>query len=119
MIGVKTIIKVVPFTMLAGCFLSYSILDPATYSKAYSYLSQTIGCSVLTNIYFLCVVERKQLCTYSLIATLGLLSLNIFDIVNLIRPFQGVYQLYLIQISGIFLCLTIISFIKWKITRSK
>lgn len=103
-----------PFVMLAVCFVSSLISTLDFYPRMYEYLSQTVGCSVLTNIYFLYFISRHKMCAYSLVATIGLLALNLSDIAYAYHPFGELIKLYTIILSGFFLLLTTIFFIKYK-----
>lgn len=117
--GIKPFIKLTPFLMLGICFFLSFMTKYEWYITAYYYLSQIIGFSIITNIYFLYFIQRSNMCAYSTVSTIGLLSLNVLDIINLIWPLTDFYQYYSIGISGFFFILTIIYFIKWNLKQNK
>lgn len=105
--------------MLLVCFITYIIYDIHSYQIIYSYLSQTIGCSIFTNIYFLYFIYRNNMCAYTKVATYGLLALNLLDISALIFGESNFHQRYLIITSATFIVLTIIFYVRWKMGLSK
>lgn len=105
--------------MLGLCFFLSFMTKQWWYSTAYYYLSQIIGFSIVTNIYFLYFIVRNNMCAYSLVSTIGLILLNVLDIINLAYPLTDYYQYYSIGISGIFIVLTIIFYLRWKMGLSK
>lgn len=110
---VKPFIKVIPFLMLGICFIAALLVHNKYYPVVYGYLSNTIGFSLITNVYFLYFIIRHRMCTYALVATIGLVILNLSDISKLFLNFDdSFYEMYIVVISGISLLITTAFFIK-------
>ena len=112
---IKPFVRLIPFIMIACCSVIYPFGYYHWFDTAIKYLSQIVGCSIITNIFFIYFIRRNNMCTYSLVATIGLLMLNILDIINLLIPFNNAYFWYMGIVSIIFLFGSIVFMVKIKI----
>jgi len=106
---IKPIIKFVPLVLLGVCCMLTAFTGFSWYNKLLVYLYQIIGFSIFTNVYFLYFSVRFRMCMYTKIAVIGLMALNVFDIINLIHPIGK--ELYLVYNSIIVYFFFIISFL--------
>ena len=107
----KPFIKMMPFIMLAICAAMCLFVHEPWYGKAYRILSQVIGFSIATNAYKLYFIRRHKMCNYSLVATIGLLSLNMLDLVNVVMPMPEFYGIYNVVVTYFALVLTALFYI--------
>lgn len=100
----KQIREYIPFILL-GLNLIFSILFYfEIYSVTYDYIGDTIGYSILTDLFMFSVYMNKRYCTSTKIAVVGLFLLNVISMLCKtadLDPF--VYDIYII--SAIFLVL--------------
>ena len=89
-----------PFILL-GFSLLFSICSYFEwYFIAFKYLGDLIGYSLFTNIFMFFYYNRKAFCTSTKIAVLGLISLNIFNLLYLYLDINGgLYDLLIIAIT--------------------
>ena len=99
----KTIIKLLPFIMLSGCFILSFFSDMKWYSTIYFLLSQFIGASIATNLHFEYFSRRGRMCLYTYVSVIGLFVLNISDIIDFFYHFSDYKTIYTGMVSGVFL----------------
>lgn len=109
--GIKPFIRIMPFLILGICFLLSFLVYKPWYEKAYMYLSNVVGFSLFTNCFFLYFIVRNNMCAYSLVATIGLVCLNLLNILHIYIDIPNFYKYYLTGVSGFFFLLTLIFFI--------
>ena len=96
-----------PFIMLGYSFL-FAVLSyfDALYEPLYPYLSQSLGFSLFTNAFMYSVYMNKKYCTATKICVLGLVVLNLFNIMYYAVNIDGlIYDIYLTIIISVVLLL--------------
>lgn len=88
-----------PFLMLAYSLI-YAILSYFNfYHILYNYLPDTVGYSLATNLFMYSVYMNNRYCTSIKIAVIGLIALNLLNLVYVYAGVNGaVYDVYLIVI---------------------
>lgn len=109
--GIKPFVKAIPFIMLGACFIFSFLVHMPIYAKIYRYLANIVGFSIFTNCFFLYFIVRNNMCAYSFVATIGLVCLNLLNIINIYHPIENFYKYYLSGVSGFFFLLTSIFFL--------
>lgn len=108
---IKPFIKLVPLLMLGACFALTFIARCTWYEQAYPFLSQIMGASIVTNLYFAYFIFRFKMCGYTKASIAGLLCLNIFDIINLIHPMREFYVIYNTIITYFFFIISLLFYV--------
>ena len=100
----KIIRDYAPFIMLLYSFI-FAILSYFEFYYAwFKYLPDAVGYSIFTNIFMLTVYMNKKYCHATKIAVLGLISLNVLNLMYVTFNINGVlYDIYLILIITLIL----------------
>lgn len=107
----KLIRDKIPFVLL-GISLIFTIFKYyEVYFAFYKYLGDLVGYSILTNIFMLSVYLNKRYCSATKVTVLGLIALNLFNIVYNAFGVNGVIYDFFI----IFITLIIVIVYKFKI----
>lgn len=85
----KSVVMIAPFIMLGVTALATIFRAFGWYSDVYLYLSQIMGYSILTNLFFLSYGAKHKFCSYSLISILSLLFLNVSNIIAMLFGLVG------------------------------
>lgn len=91
-----------PFLILAYTlvFTVASYFD--FYLTWYKYLPDLLGYSLMTNLFMFSVYMNKRYCTATKVCVLGLIALNLFNLVYKTFDINGiVYDIYLILIIAV------------------
>jgi len=102
----KTLIRnYAPFIML-GYSLLFSIASYfGFYFSWYRFLPDLVGYSIFTNLFMYSVYMNKRYCTSTKVAVLGLLCLNVLNLVYELFNMNGlIYDVYLL----IIVCLVLV-----------
>lgn len=107
----KKVIMIIPFIMLGITTLTTLIKWIESYSLIYNYLSQIMGYSILTNLFFLKFAKYHRFCFYSVVSINCLLILNLLSILSMILGIsENIF--YMIFDSIIVICMMIFCTIK-------
>ena len=88
-----------PFVLLFFSMMSVVCGYFEFYLPIFKYLGDIIGYSILTNIFMYAIYMNKNYCTSTKVAVLGLISLNVFNIIQLYFNINlVVYDVFLILI---------------------
>lgn len=69
------------------------------YLDIFKYLGDLLGYSIVTNLFMLSVYMNKKYCTSTKISVIGLIALNVFNIIYLMFGVNGVvYDFFIILI---------------------
>ena len=95
-----------PFILLAISFLAtildlFSLLD-----SVYLYLGDLFGYSLFTNFFMLSVYFNKKYCNATKITVLGLMILNVFNLISHSFEFYSITYNLILEITIIFITLT-------------
>ena len=95
----KTFRDKAPFILLAFNLLLILCRFLNIYSPIYNYLGNCIGYSIFTNLFMWSVYANKKYCTSTKVAVIGLIALNILDIIWIAFKVDGsVYDFFTILI---------------------
>lgn len=108
----KKIIMLIPFIMLGVTMITTLIKWFESYSVIYNYLSQIIGYSILTNLFFLKFANYHRFCLYSKVSIWSLLILNLLAVLSMALGISD-DVFYMIFDSILVVCMMLISTIKF------
>lgn len=107
----KIIRDKIPFILLGFSLITTILSYFNIYLEIYKYLGDLVGYSILTGVFMYSVYMNKKYCTSTKIAVLGLITLNLFNIVYNAFNINGVIYDFFI----IFITLIILTVYKYKI----
>ena len=108
----KNVIMLIPFVMLGVTTLTTLIKWIDSYSVIYNYLSQIIGYSILTNLFFLKFANYHRFCLYSKVSINCLLILNLLSVLSMALGISD-DVFYMMFDSVLVVCMMMISTIKF------
>jgi len=93
---------IAPFIMLGYSFLFAISSYFSFYANWFKYLADTLGYSIFTNIVLLSLYLNVKYCNSTRVAVIGLISLNIFNLLWLCLGVDGtVYDIFIIIIISL------------------
>ena len=95
-----------PFILLASNLLLIGCRFLGIYSSLYMYLGDLVGYSILTNLFMLSVYMNKRYCTSTKIAVIGLIALNILNMIWLAFDISGIVYDFILILIIIFILIT-------------
>lgn len=89
---------------------TYINVEQGTYKRIFYWMNEIIGNSVVFNLFILVICIRYKLCLYNKVATIGLLALNVVNMIFMTIPMEyAIY--YSIVTHTIMIPVTILSII--------
>ena len=85
-----------------------SVINDNWYSYISLFIYQIIGFSIRSNLKDLYFAYVHKFCDYTTIAIVGLLSLNILNVINIVYPFDEMHVVYTSIIAGVSMFMSIL-----------
>lgn len=95
-----------PFILLAFNLLLIGCKFLGIYSNLYIYLGDLVGYSIVTNLFMYSVYMNKKYCTATKIAVIGLIVLNILNLIWLAFSINGLVYDFVLILIIIFILIT-------------
>ena len=95
-----------PFILLAFNLLLIGCRFLDVYVYFYKYLGDLVGYSIVTNLFMLSVYMNKKYCTSTKIAVIGLIALNILNLIWLSFGIDGIVYDFVLLLIIIFILIT-------------